>query len=381
MSRQSRFRWAGFAAAASAVAALVSGCGVSLQSLPQIGGTASGYRLNAVFANVQNLAPNAEVREGDAVIGRVTSIKARDYQALVGMTIQHGVDLPAGTTAEARFSTPLGDEFIALTVPPINPGHPRLRPGATLSAAQTRAAPSVADTFAALAAVLYGGGLQQAESVVSELNQVLGGRGPEIGTLLSQLNSTVTSLASNDASIDHALRSVGNVAGQLDAGSSSIVAALNTLPVAAQTLEDNTAALHQLLAGVNKLTPAVTSLLQTSGANLIADSKQLAPVSLQLAGIQDQIGRDLTDVNRFLDAAKHVAPAGYAQAQVDFVGIFPGVSCTPHLIPAANPAHCNPLNPQSNYVPPDGLSTDSSSQPAGSSQSSGALDQLGASVP
>lgn len=374
------------AALATAVAA--SGCGVSLQSLPQIGGTSGGYQVHAVFDNVASLAPNAEVREGDAVIGRVSSIKARDYQAVITMQINKGLSLPVDTTAEARFNTPLGDEYVALSTPPRSGGLPALAPGATIGEDQTRAAPTVADTLAALATVLYGSGLSQAETVVREVNDVLGGRGPEIKKLLSDVNTTVSSLAANDTHIDGALTSVAKISGQLNSGSGALVAALTTLPAAAQTLSADNTAINRLLAGVNQLTPSVLSVIHHSGANLITDSQQLAPVAGQLAKIQGQVGSDLVDVNRLLRDVGRFSPAGYAQVVAEITGLFPPQLCTPHVLAGLNPTYCNPLAssdpnlPGANYVPAEGLSSGPASPPlTPTGSASGALSQMEASLP
>lgn len=387
-------------AVAAGVAATLTlgGCGLSLQSLPQIGGSGGGgYTIHAVFSTVASLAPNAKVRDGDAVVGRVSAIHARNFQAVVDMSIQKGLVLPVGTTAEARFSTPLGDEYIALTVPsgPLA-SRSRLAPGATLDEAQTHAAPTVADTLAALATVLYGSGLGQAKTITTELNQILGGRGPEFQKLLSDVNVTVTSLAGNDSGIDTALASLGKISAQLNGGTGSLVAALDTLPQAAQTIDANNTALAQLLTSINQLTPATLAVISHSGANLVQDSRQLAPVAAQLATIQGQVGTDLADLQRVIADVGKTAPAGYVQGDFSFDTTYPGVGCVPHI--GVNLAACNPLYPSSNVAPESKLEADpatpnsppasggsstsaASTSAASSGQAAGAVTEMEAALP
>ncbi|MGH9094013.1 MAG: MlaD family protein, partial [Acidimicrobiales bacterium] len=140
---------AGVLAAGLAVGA--SGCNLSLESLPQLGGqSGSGYKLHAVFDNVQNLAPEAQVRDGDSIVGNVTSISTSNYHADLTLRINKDVSLPAGTTAEVRFNTPLGDEYVELGQPTGHPAGPALKPGATIGPPDTKAAPSVEDLLAAV---------------------------------------------------------------------------------------------------------------------------------------------------------------------------------------------------------------------------------------
>src|SRR5580700_4755464 len=126
-----RRRWA--AALAVACAICVSGCapsGLSLQSLPKLGGvTAPTYPMYATFANVLNLPVEGQVRVGPQVVGEVSGISARNNSALVTMRIEKSVKVLQGTTAQVRFDNPLGDEYVLLTAP-ADTQMPPLRPGA-----------------------------------------------------------------------------------------------------------------------------------------------------------------------------------------------------------------------------------------------------------
>lgn len=306
-----------------AIAAACSGCGVSLQSLPQLGPTTtSGYPLHAVFSNVQNLAAHAQVRYGDAVVGTVTSIKARAFQAELTMTIQRRTRLPAGTNAEVRFDTPLGDEYVELR-PPSSPSGGTISPGATLGLADTSAAPSVADTLAALGAVLYGGGLAQAHSVVVDVNQILSGNHGQIKELIANLGTVAGSLAGNDAHIDNALSAANQIVTQLNQGHGAVETALATLPPAAAAISADNGQLQALLAGVNKLSPIVLDVLAASGQDLVNDVSQAVPIIRSLAAIQGQFGTDLAQFTQLSKAIQRDAPNGYAQLNVNFTASFP----------------------------------------------------------
>ena len=92
-----------------------------------------GLSFTAIFTNALNLPDRAKVKLGGADIGEVTSMKARDYSAVVTMRIMGGLELPEGSTAELRSATPLGDVFLALKPPsPVDPNAPLLKDGDTI---------------------------------------------------------------------------------------------------------------------------------------------------------------------------------------------------------------------------------------------------------
>ncbi|WP_163570255.1 MlaD family protein [Fodinicola feengrottensis] len=99
-------------------AVLLSGCGLSFQNLPiGRGGEGPSYDLTAIFTDAAQLPLGGQVRIGQAVVGRVTSLQARKFQAVVHMRIDVGTQLPVGTTARLELTSVLGEEYVLL-VPP-----------------------------------------------------------------------------------------------------------------------------------------------------------------------------------------------------------------------------------------------------------------------
>jgi phospholipid/cholesterol/gamma-HCH transport system substrate-binding protein len=347
--------------AALALALCCSGCGLSLQTMPQLGSSGgSGYPLHATFTNVQDLAPNAQVRYGDAVVGTVSSIKAHDYNADLTMRITKGTRLPLGTTAQVRFATPLGDEYVEL-IPPPTGGTGAMAPGTTLTLAQTSAAPTVADTLAALGAVLYGSGIGQVRDLVQEFNQILGPNHLQIQQLIDHLDTVLGSLANNDPHIDQALTAANAIVTQLNRGTPAIETALQTLPPAAAALTADNGQFKQLLAGINTLSPVAINVLQESGAQLISDMQQTVPVLQSLATVENSFGTDSALFTQVANAVKRDAPNGYVQLNVNFTATFPKAEpappasvltpgCAPPNGPPSGPSTCPPGGDMSSIV-------------------------------
>ncbi|MCU4184182.1 MCE family protein [Acidiferrimicrobium sp. IK] len=335
-------------AVVAAAAVLVSGCGLSFQSLPQLGSVSgSGYPIYATFSNVQNLAPNAQVRLGDAVVGHVTAIKAHDFKAHLTLRIAPGTTLSAGTTAQVRFASPLGDEYVALT-PPATETKAVLTPGTTLGEESTSAAPTVADTLAALGAVLYGSGLGQAHDVVKDVNQILGGNHVQIQQLIANLDTVLGSLAGNDTHLDAALDAARSIVTELNNGTGAITTALQTLPPAAAAVSADNSQLQQLLQGINSLSPVVVNVLAESGQQLADDVRQAVPVLQSLQSAQNEFGTDSSLFTQVAKAVERDAPNGYVQLNVNFTGTFPSAEPIPALAPILGctaptpPSECPP---------------------------------------
>jgi phospholipid/cholesterol/gamma-HCH transport system substrate-binding protein len=78
---------------------------------------ADTYPLEARFANTGGLNKGSTVMLGGVTIGRVEGIRldAKDYSAIVDMSIMSEVQLPADTMASIRTSGLIGDKFVALS--------------------------------------------------------------------------------------------------------------------------------------------------------------------------------------------------------------------------------------------------------------------------
>src|SRR6185295_4848265 len=73
------------------------------------------YRVRAVFDQALNLAQGAQVRVNGVSVGRVKSVVARNYQALVTMDIRAQSKIPADSEARLRYDTPLGELIVQVT--------------------------------------------------------------------------------------------------------------------------------------------------------------------------------------------------------------------------------------------------------------------------
>lgn len=314
--RQWRRQWKTLAA--SLVLAIgVSGCGFSLQSFPKIGSQhGPSYPLRARFTNVLNLPADAQVREGAAVVGQVSSISTHNFLADLTLAIRRGIRIPVGTTAEVRFDSPLGDEYVLLT-PPANQAKGWLASDAVIPATATSTAPSVEDVLTVLGTVLNGGGISQLHTIVSQLNDALDGNQSQIRDLLGQLATTLGSLAAHTPDIASAISAVGSLAAQLNAGAGVITRGIVVLAPATRVLASENSDLHALLVQLTNLSRTANRIVAASGDDSVNDAHQLLPVVNQLVGVESKLGPDLTDIARFEAETPKIAPGDYLQVAVN----------------------------------------------------------------
>jgi len=305
---------------AAALTVLLGGCALSLQSLPKITTTnGSTYPVRAVFANVLNLPDDAQVRLGAEVVGQVSSISTRSFQADLTLEIDKNVRILAGTTAQVRFDNPLGDEYVILQSPASSTasGAARfLRPGALIPESDTSTAPSVEDAFGALSLVLNGGGLNQLQVIIHELNNTFNGNQPQIRSFLTTIDHGVSTVSHGRVVIDAALKSIENLTVRLNAGRGIISTGIDTIAPAVGVLASENGQISSLLGQLSNLGEIGTRVASQSGQNSVTDVKDLLPVVEQLESVSQQLGPDLSDLARFEADTPKVAPGAYLQVKV-----------------------------------------------------------------
>ncbi len=261
-------------------------------------------------------------------MGQVSSIATKDFKADLTLTIRKGIKIPVGTTAQILFVDPLGDEFIQLTAPAGDAHGPYLRSGGILTEADTSSAPSIADTLAALGALLNGGGLSQLETIVTNLNQALGGHQQQIRQVINDIAYTVTALNNNKGAVDNALASLAALSSQLAKGDSAIASGIDTIGPAVAVLSSENTDFSNLLSATNQLATTANSVVNVSSSNIVATIDQLYGVVNQMVGVESELGPTLSDLTKFEQMTKRVAPGDFLQLSLNGTVVFEN---TPYL--------------------------------------------------
>jgi virulence factor Mce-like protein len=273
------------AALATAVCLTVSSCaseGLASLPLPAPGAGSGGYTLTAVFSNALNLPANAKVKLAGADVGQLEKMVARNYTAVTTLRIMDGVQLPAGSTAELRSATPLGDVFIAVKPPsPALPGAPLLKNGDTIGLGSTTAAATVESVLSSAAILVNGGAVRNFTNIINGLGKATGDQGAAFGTLISKTNHTLGTLNARSGQIADAMTETSRLVDAIETKNQTIADVMAEARPATDTLAAHTSQIADLVVQVGDVSdqlrkfPSIAGT-DTSGRSVIADANEVA---------------------------------------------------------------------------------------------------------
>ncbi|MFN6552249.1 MCE family protein [Mycolicibacterium septicum] len=296
MRRRSPWTWVA-AVASLAVIAGLTGCDWrGLNSLP-LPGTAGGgpgaFTVQAQMPNVTNLQPNSRVRVGDVMVGNVTKVEMQGWHALLTMTLDGDVNLPANATAKLGQTSLFGSLHVELAPPSDAPPEGRLHEGSLIPLAAAGSYPSTEQTLAAISMVLNGGGVGQVQDITEAFSVAFDGRAEDLRSLLQQLDEYVGHLNDQKDDILAAADSLNNLVGQIAAQKPIVDRALETIPNALAVLAKERDAISDAIVKLGQFSALATdSVNQTKGA-LVQELKDVGPVLKSLADAGPALTRGL----------------------------------------------------------------------------------------
>ncbi|VEG57324.1 virulence factor Mce family protein [Mycolicibacterium aurum] len=293
----------GAGVAVLAVALLASGCGWrGLNSVPlpgTEGGGPGSFTIQAQMPDVDNVERNSRVRVGDVNVGTVTEIERQGWNALVTMTLDGDVVLPANATAKIGQTSLLGSQHIELSAPANEPPEGRLKEGTLIPLENAGAFPTTEQALAAVALLLNGGGLGNIGDITEALSVAFTGRENDLRSLIEQLDIAIGHLDDQKNDIITTSESLDNLIGQIADQKPVVDKALRTIPDALAVLRDQRDQLSETLVQLGRFSAlAADSVNQTKEA-LVQELKDLGPVLQSLADAGPALTRSLSFLPTF----------------------------------------------------------------------------------
>lgn len=278
MNRRARLVAALLVALAVALPAALSACSVRTAGAPK-----GGLTLTATFDDAQNLVVGHSVQLADVKIGTVTGIELVGYRAKVTMSIEKGVRIPRGTSAEIAVTSLLGENFVRLTPPPgadLTRG-PFLADGQQIT--QTSEQPQfeqvvgkagplieavaendVGTIVDAGATALNGNGrrLNDALAKSTTLLSIFGRQRRQLGVAVDQLAKLGRSLAGGDDELTRAPGELARTTRLLNENKTRILGAIEQLTRTARLLDDKVleGRVRRLKTMIHQLDPVLAQL-------------------------------------------------------------------------------------------------------------------------
>lgn len=306
MKRSHRTRWvgdargwrrAGTALMVVLVATQLAGCGFRGLNSFRMPGTEGGgpgsYTVQAQQPNVENLEPNSPVLVNDVTAGRVTKVERQDWHALITMSINGDVDLPANATAMVGQTSLLGAKHVELAPPTDAPPQGKLKDNSLIPLASGRSYPTTEQTLAAVSLLLNGGGLGKIQDVTKALAVAFSGREQDLRSLIEQFDKFVGYLNEQKDDIIQATDSLNNLVGQFADQKPVLDKALKTIPDALTVLKDSRQTLVDALDHMGKFSALAADSVDQTKENLVKELRDLGPVLQSLADAGPALTRSL----------------------------------------------------------------------------------------
>ncbi|MER8232420.1 MCE family protein [Streptomyces sp. NPDC094049] len=329
-----------------------------IEDLPLPGGADLGshpYTVTAELDDVLSLVPQSAVKVNDVAVGRVTAIELGNgsasgtWTARVTLKINGDVRLPSGAGVRLEQSSLLGEKYVQLVAPPKDDGT-RLTDGSVIPLARTSRNTEVEEVFGALSLLLNGGGVNQLKTITRELNAALGGREPEMRSLLGRVNTLVTTLDANRGDITRALDGLNRLSATLAGRKKDVDTVLTGLSPGLKTLENQRGSLLTMLRALDTLSGVAVSTIDASKKDMVTDLKALAPTLKALADAGADLPESLQALLTypFTDEVLKGVKGDYLNTYLHLAAT-PGTEIIPPLIPrddAPKPPTPAPTEPE-----------------------------------
>ena len=282
---------------AVALAAAASGCGWhGLNSLP-LPGTAGGgpgsYTIQAQLPDVRTIEPNSRVQVDDVTVGTVTKIERQGWHAVITMSINGDVNLPANATATVGQSGLLGSLHVELAAPTAVAAQGKLTDGAVIPLSSAGVYPSSEQVLGAISLLLNGGGVGQVQDITASMRTALNGREADVRSLIEQLDTFTRYVNDQSGDIIATAESLNSLAATFAAQKPVVDKAMATIPGALKVISDQRQALVDALDQLGKFSALVADSTNQTKDALVAELRDLGPVLESLANAGPALTRAL----------------------------------------------------------------------------------------
>ncbi|WP_278314478.1 MCE family protein [Lolliginicoccus levis] len=274
----------------AAVGTTTTGCMLEdgIYSLPLPGGADLGsdpINVTAEFDQVPEVFPDTMVKVNGVNVGMVDDVSLSDggWNAIIEMRLRDGLQLPVNSLISIQQTALLGEKFVAIEPPESDRASEVIEDGHYIPPDNSRVQIEIEDLFGALSLLLNGGGVAQIQPILDELEKALGGREPQVKSLLQETNTLVNSLNNQRGEIQRALDNLEVMSARLDTQRDQISAIAEEIPRGTQILAEQTPQLIEALRQIEAMSTIGSDVITTVREDLVADLRALRPIVQALA--------------------------------------------------------------------------------------------------
>jgi phospholipid/cholesterol/gamma-HCH transport system substrate-binding protein len=241
--------------------------GISNVELP--GGPGTGSERMTVYVQMPDtlaLNVNSRVRVADVFVGRVRAIELKNWVATLTLDMEPNLGLPSNALARIGQTSLLGSQHVELEPPPDPSGE--LRNGDTIPLQNSSAFPSTERVFASIATILRGGGVQNLETIQTEIFNVLNGRGDQIREFLNKLDTFTDELNQQTQDITRAIDSTDRLLSIVAQRNDTLDRVLTEFPPLIKHFDETRDLFADAVEALGRVSTAADNALSPSSANL-----------------------------------------------------------------------------------------------------------------
>ena len=279
MSMRKWSRIASRAVALVTVALVLSSCGSwkGIANVPLPGGPGAGPDKMTIYVQMPDtlaLNVNSRVRVADVYVGRVREIALKNWVATLTLDLQPGIKLPVNTLAKIGQTSLLGSQHVQLDSPP-DPSPQLLRNGDTIPLKNSSAFPTTERVLASIATILRGGGIQNLDSIQTEINNLLTGRADQIREFLNRLDTFTDELNQQRQDITRAIDSTNRLLTIVAQRNDTLDRVLTEFPPLIKHFADTRDLFADAVEALGRISVAADNALAPSSANLHTNLQNL----------------------------------------------------------------------------------------------------------
>ncbi len=260
-------------------AMVLSACGSwkGIANVPLPGGPGAGSNAMTIYVQMPDtlaLNVNSRVRVADVYVGRVREIALKNWVATLTLDVQRDVKLPVNTLAKIGQTSLLGSQHVQLDAPP-NPSPQLLKNGDTIPLKNSSAFPSTERVLASIATILRGGGVQNLETIQTEINNLLDGRADQIREFLNKLDTFTNELNQQRDDITRAIDSTNRLLSIVAQRNNTLDQVLTEFPPLIKHFADTRDLFADAVQALGRISLAADNALAPSSANLHTNLQNL----------------------------------------------------------------------------------------------------------
>lgn len=271
-------------------------------NLPLI--TGHGYKFNAQFTNIENLAHASDVDMAGVPVGAVEQLNVGKGDVMVHMVLHRNGPLHQGAQVQIQAKTLINETFVQVT-----DGHgPKLPSGSTLPLSAAKNYTSINTVFDAFPPPTQ----DAARQLLTSFNSATYGRAGDISNLLGDLSNVGAQgqtvfdvLAAQTGDLQALVRQTGTLMAVLDEGQGQI----GDLATSADQVSRATASSQAALAQTVQQLPAVITSAHNASGSIQMLSSALSPVAVNLQKAAPTLNQALITLPGTTRALRTVLPS------------------------------------------------------------------------